>query len=202
MVISHRHKFIFIKTSKTAGTSLEVFLSDVCGEEDVLTPIIPHVEPHRPRNFKDGGFFNHMPGQQIAGLISPEIWDNYFKFCVERNPWDKTLSHFHMLKYRAEEPLSLAQYFEKKSFPRDFGKYTNTMGELLVDKILRYETLDQELGSLFADLGIPYAGSIGVWAKSAYRTDRRHYSNILTAQQADEVAQVFSREIELLGYEF
>src|SRR5919106_3187962 len=56
MIISHKYKFIFIKTGKTAGTSIEVFLSQHCGADDVVTPIFPHVEPHKPRNFS--GYFN------------------------------------------------------------------------------------------------------------------------------------------------
>ena len=39
MIISHRHKFIFVKTKKTAGTSIETLLASVCGEEDVITEI-------------------------------------------------------------------------------------------------------------------------------------------------------------------
>ncbi len=39
MIISHRHQFIFVKTSKTAGTSVEMALSAVCGDTDVLTPL-------------------------------------------------------------------------------------------------------------------------------------------------------------------
>jgi len=39
MIISHKHKFIFIKTRKTAGTSIEIFLSQFCGKNDTLTPI-------------------------------------------------------------------------------------------------------------------------------------------------------------------
>ena len=39
MIISHKHKFIFIKPQKTAGTSVELLLSRICGPEDVITPL-------------------------------------------------------------------------------------------------------------------------------------------------------------------
>ena len=39
MIVSHSRKFIFLKTRKTAGTSLEIALSKYCGPEDILAPI-------------------------------------------------------------------------------------------------------------------------------------------------------------------
>jgi len=39
MIISHTHKFIFIKSEKTAGTSIEAALSRYCSGDDVVTPI-------------------------------------------------------------------------------------------------------------------------------------------------------------------
>ena len=56
MIISHKYKFIFIKTLKTAGTSLEVYLSSICGEKDIFTPIFPKIKEHQSRNFRP--FFN------------------------------------------------------------------------------------------------------------------------------------------------
>jgi hypothetical protein len=38
MIISHKHKFIFIKPHKTAGTSVELLLSRICGINDIITP--------------------------------------------------------------------------------------------------------------------------------------------------------------------
>ena len=58
MIVSHRHRFIFIKTRKTASTSIEIALSQFCGPEDIITPIHPDDEAIRrslgypgPQNF-------------------------------------------------------------------------------------------------------------------------------------------------------
>jgi hypothetical protein len=37
VIISHKHRFIYIKTRKTASTSLEIALSAFCGPDDILT---------------------------------------------------------------------------------------------------------------------------------------------------------------------
>jgi hypothetical protein len=202
MVISHKYRFIFVKTAKTAGTSIEVFLSGVCGEQDVFTPIFPPVAPHRARNFEGTGFENHLPAAQIRKIVGDDIWSSYYKFCVERNPWDKTLSHFHMLRFRSGEELTLEQYFENKDFCANFGLYTDDLGAPIVDRILRYEHLNDDLSSVFTSLGIPFAGTLGVRAKAEYRDDHRPYKEVLSESQARLIEEVLRDEIALLGYEY
>lgn len=57
MILSHHHRFVFIKGVKVAGTSAEIALSQVCGPEDIVTPITPADERFRmgttgePRNY-------------------------------------------------------------------------------------------------------------------------------------------------------
>ena len=47
MIVSHKNKFIFLKTRKTAGSSIEIALSKHCGPEDIITQIAPSEEKMR-----------------------------------------------------------------------------------------------------------------------------------------------------------
>ena len=202
MVISHKYRFIFIKTGKTAGTSIEVFLSSVCGPDDVLTPIYPIVESHTPRNH--AGFYNRMPAHEIREKVGPSIWQSYFKFCVERNPWEKTVSYFHMARARYGEQLSMDQFLGSKELPINYPRYTelNDASKVIVDRVILYEDLQNGLNEVFGRLHIPFGGSLEPRAKSNYRSDRRPYTEVFTPDQAEFVRRVYLPEIELHGYSY
>ena len=240
MIISHKYKFIFIKTQKTAGTSIEVFLSDLCDERDIITPIKPLVEGHKPRNYrgyfnclpeiillrknqkairntienlkKRRKFFNHIPGYLVRRRVSKSIWNNYFKFCVERNPWDKTLSMYHMVRHRIGRPDlafddflegNLQDYYTDFQHCINYPCYMDISGnEIIVDRVLKYEKLNEELKTVFDSLNVPFDGALHVKAKSNWRKDRSDYRNNYTSKQKNKVAKLFQKEIELHGYDF
>jgi hypothetical protein len=229
MIISHKYKFIFIKTAKTAGTSIEVFLSSGCGRMDIVTPIAPPIEGHQPRNHqgfinpipeileRPGKFFsalrhtitsrekfyNHMPASLVQKRVPARVWKTHLKFCVERNPWDKVLSHYHMHAAREGGSLSLDEYLARGRFPINYFRYTDPSGDkIIVDRVLRYENLLAELSEVFSQLRIPFDGTLGVKAKSEYRTDRRPYQQVFNEEQRTIVEAAFAREIELHGYRF
>jgi len=226
MIISHKYKFIFLKTQKTAGTSIEVFLSQLCGDKDVLTLVRPHVEPHVARNYRGlwnpvrelveykerragpvinqllrlKKFYNHIPGRLLKCRLSGTVWNDYFKFCVERNPWDKTLSHYYMVKARKGGNLSFDDYLAAGKFVLNFPIYADANDQMLVDKVVKYESLNDGLRQVFAQLGIPYDGTLGVWAKSEHRKDRGPYQNAYTAKQSGLIEKFYAKEIQMHGY--
>lgn len=54
MIVSYKNNFIFIKTKKTAGSSLESVLACYCGDDDIVTPLGDQEEIERHRDFPEG----------------------------------------------------------------------------------------------------------------------------------------------------
>jgi len=144
-----------------------------------------------------------MPASLVQKRVPGQVWNGYFKFCVERNPWDKVLSHYHMRAARQSGSFSLDEYLATGRFPLNYFRYTDLTGEkIIVDRVLRYENLMNDLAEVFAKLNIPFEGSLGIRAKSEYRTDRRPYRETFNEEQRAIVERAFAREIELHGYRF
>lgn len=112
--------YIFVKTAKVAGTSLELALREHLGSDDVATPVASYDEEKAaalnyppPQNFHKeyvartqlscarGMFHEHTWAYEIRGMVPREVWDDYFVFTIDRDPLDKSISnYFH---YRRPE---------------------------------------------------------------------------------------------------
>jgi hypothetical protein len=99
--------------------------------------------------------------------------------------------------------LSLDEYLARGRFPiNDFRYMDRRHSKIIVDRIVRFENLLVELGEIFAQLNIPFEGTLAVAAKSEYRADRRPYREVFNDQQRRIVEKAFAKEIELHGYRF
>nr|WP_319387204.1 hypothetical protein [uncultured Roseibium sp.] len=205
MIVSHRHRFIFVKTVKTAGTSIEVDLNKVLGADDIATPIVPAVAGHTPQNFafRKYGLFsrncsNHMSAREIRKIIGRRVFRKYFVFCVEREPIDKCMSHYSMLinspvHNGGNEDLTWDDYVARGKFPVDVGKYTDRHGGLLVHRILKYENLAEELRSVADMLG--FKVDLTTKAKSGFREICP-----VSEQQAQIIYDAFAKSNRYTGY--
>jgi hypothetical protein len=226
MIISHSHRFIFIKSAKTAGTSVEAALSGFCGGNDVVTPLGPY-GVNRDKAGKwvhsamnAGDFQQHDHGRTIRDKVPDEVWSRYFKFSIARNPWDRALSLFFW-KYRNDPALktrrrfyhhlgiSFDEFRGAKSlfsrFVREGDWQTNDRfylidGELCVDFIVRYENLTHDLNRVCESVGLPPVELPHL--KSGIRSQGHHYSAYYDAQSRDTVADRHRNDIRLFGYRF
>jgi len=226
MIISHQYKFIFLKTHKTAGTSTEIALSRFCGDDDIITPITPDDEELRhqlgyrgPQNYYDSltkyqwsdwklflrtgkrraRFYNHISANEIRDRVNTKIWNSYFKFCFERNPWDKVLSYYYWRNRKKQCP-AMNEFISSGSFRRasDFDLYTID-GEIAMDFIGRYEKLEDDLDYIQTQINLPEKLQL-VKAKAGHRKNREHYKDILSQDEIDMISNVFYKEIEYFGY--
>jgi hypothetical protein len=249
MIISHKYHFIFIKTAKTAGTSIEVFLSPLCGESDILTPFSEPEPWHDPRNYT--GWFNpmndlktkwdfmrrkrnsqavwpiretlsyfsrkikyyhHIPAWQIRNRLPPDIWQNYYKFCIERNPYDKVISAWSWYKHKKGTEITLDGYLKKCEqwmgsrdhavgiWPYNYLNYTEPNSDkLMVDKIVYYEHLKDELPVIFKQLNIDAVFDKFPTSKGGLRNGS-DYREILTPYQRNIIDNLFVKEFEMHGY--
>ena len=230
MIISHRHRFIFIKTMKTAGTSLEICLSGICGPEDVITPISTADERTRkalgfrgPQNDRvplasytkrdwarfflqrrAQRFYNHMPIREFQPYLQPDEYRDYFKFAVERNPYDKLISAFHFANRNEVRFPTLSDYIRSglAGQPHGFDLYSLN-NEPVVNRIYRFESLPDALDDLTQQLGLNEPLTLPEKkAKGNIRPRGRHYSTYFSPEDKAWADRVFAREIAHYGYTF
>lgn len=157
-VISHAFKFVFIKTHKTGGTAIETCLSAILPDSDILTPIFPDEgEGHMARNYKTnrGVIRNHMSASKVIKLLDNDCRD-YFFWCVEREPIEKCLSFYAMLKNSPHfgkdcKDMTWEDYLKRGDFPIDSTKYYSqpnspfSKENILVDQIIDYHNIRDNL---------------------------------------------------------
>lgn len=87
MFISHKYKVIFVHIQRTGGTSiLKTF--------EALDPDLVKILPFNPAKKRT----KHCFASDIQELIDEEVFTNYAKFSVVRNPFDRMVSWYLMLK--------------------------------------------------------------------------------------------------------
>lgn len=149
MIVSHKHKFIFIKTHKTATQTFLKFIKPHLGPDDVMAGDPPndrqgdeHVEDTQvnvdkvfPQTGKSAldykeKYGNHLPWFMIKEIVGDDIWNKYTKFTIERDPYDRILSLFYFQNPTIVKPGILIsddkkqKHIQDKTFP-DTLKWMN-----------------------------------------------------------------------------
>ncbi len=211
-IISFRYNFIFVKTRKAGGTSVEVALSKRIEQRAIVTPILPAVEGHTPRNYESnhgsmGVFYNHMTALEIQERLGKTLFGNMYKFTIEREPVSKCISHFHMLRNSSLHnnngcyKLSWDEYCEAGDFPIDIEKYSDIRKgrrQLICDEVIPYEAMNARLGEIMKERGIDEF-TISEREKSQYSKNKIVYIDNVTPAQKVAIYDAFLESLTVSG---
>jgi hypothetical protein len=116
MIISHKHKYIYIRPMKTASSSIEKYLinSVYNRNSDIHNRVSPKVAGP------------HLNASQICSHMDKNKWDEYTKMVSERNPFDKVVSLYYWEVKRQDPkiPINLKQIQNNKQVAfKEFDKW-------------------------------------------------------------------------------
>ncbi|MER8810908.1 sulfotransferase family 2 domain-containing protein [Mesorhizobium australicum] len=157
-------------------------------------------------------FDHNISAIELRAQIPEQEWHSFLKFTVARNPFDRAISkYFHDRHQNASLEIVPGSQPSKD----DINEYLQTLPDRdltnwhiyaddkvsLVDRIMRYENLSEEIASLLRSLGI--AEEIALpRAKGAWRTNREPYRSIIGTELRRKIEAVASNEFELMCYKW
>lgn len=217
MLVSHKKKFIFIKSVKTASTSVEVFFEKYCTDDENWEPQhhrCSSVSPagiigSRGPNGRESKYYNHMPAKEIKDLVGDRLWEDYFKFTVVRNPYDKMVSAF----YHFEMSRNPEKYrFSKESDIELFRNWVKNGGKLadrhiycideeeVVDFYIRYDRLNEGIKTVCEKLKLDFNPEMLPKLKGEFRNKRYKTRDFYDSETAASVQSLFEFEIQRFDF--
>ncbi|MFY0619068.1 sulfotransferase family 2 domain-containing protein [Shimia sp.] len=219
MILSKSHNFIFVHVPKTAGTAMTSALEPygVYPPRSLWRsfvrrlPIIQSPDQVYLRK--------HETAAGIKRKLGAEVFSQFHRFAVVRNPYDHAVSHYEFMKqfrlpkiaekvanmsfsdylrYRMKPPFWNDTFFAR--LPNQSYFLTDNAGSLLVDQILRFETLADDFDQLAKKLDFDGV-SLRRENETVSRADKRPWQSYFDDEAKSLVDQLYDVDFGLLGYQ-
>ena len=192
-MISHKYKCIFIHIPKTAGTTIENLLIDR------LVPIAGGSSHEKISYYKKK---------------YPHQFNDYYKFSCVRNPWDRIVSAFFYISKGGNQSSGdkkLMEIFgnnfknfvlkidtlEQSLFLTPQYEFIFTNNRLLLDKVVKFESLEFDLKKVFNKLNLSVQK-----VYQSRQSQHRHYTDYYDEETRQIIAEKYSKDIDYFGYKF
>ncbi len=207
-MISHAKTFIFVHIPKTGGTSIARMLNK-------------HGVMLQGKQNYDSVYFKHATAAEIKRMMGDE-YDRYFTFAFVRNPWDWVVSNYEYnrglhrpfvkgTEYAVCSKENTPGWARAMDFPEWLDWWTGTLkpsqvgmlqdehGEMLVDEVLKFESLGESYERLARRIGLESRGkALPHLERSPQR--EKDYSVYYDPQTTDLVKAHFGDDLRVLGY--
>ncbi len=211
---------------------MEIALSQLLGLDDIITPARPDLESQREQgvggqNYRldhpdvpkrplwrrvlgrperyyhpTVGYYEHMPGWRVRKYVGEDVWNSYYKFAFERNPWDRQVS-FYFYKTRGKgNPQSFEQFLKNKdkAYVGNYDIYAID-GDIAVDFVGLYENVDKDFQKALQEIGLEEKIALPK-ANVSNKKDGSGYRQFFTDETRDMMAEWYAPEISKFGYKF
>jgi len=199
-MISHELRSIFVHVQKTGGSSIR----DALG--------MAQFDAHK-----------HRFASELRAIYGADTWNQYFKFAFVRNPWDRLVSWWEMMRrnvvegrprngfqrYVMERAGTFAEFLQqcdaeyrdadgaKWIYRNQLDYLTDADDVLLVDFVGRFEQLQLDFSRVAARLNVA-----PITLPRVNATVRRPYASYYSRELRELVAERYAKDIEAFGYLF
>ncbi|MCH9697114.1 MAG: sulfotransferase family protein [Gammaproteobacteria bacterium] len=207
MIISFQRKFVFVAIPKTAGHAIRESLQQDLAKNDWEQCTLFDNKLFPVNQLAELGH-GHISCQQIQPYLLPDIWEEYFKFCFVRNPYDRFVSYCCFSNQDNQrmqsEPLATMKMVlennknQQKILFRPQYQFVYTLsGERLVDYVGRYEHLQSDFNHICAKLAIPTRSLSLVNASR-----RASYFHYFDSELQEMVYSFYEKDFKYFNYVF
>lgn len=178
MLISNKHKFIFIKPRRAAGSAVQELL-----------------KPHA-----DMQLTQHTTAAECKQK-HPKEWRRYEKIACIRHPYERVVSHYCR---RVDEGIfsgTISDFIIEKYRPLTVYAHVNIDDRVDVDHWIFFEDLSESIGRIFTHFGLPLPEEIPVLKPSS--KNGQHHRLFLSNEDIEAINYIYSEDVQLarrLGY--
>ena len=213
-MISHKHKAIFIHIPKTGGTSIEKFFN--------ISPFnnkLPDYTNLVGYDKKLGIHLQHATVSQIIehNLIPDNIWNEYFKFTIVRNPFDKMYSEYNWISKDIKIKDSFLNFINKAGKYREVLNnrsiweyrgdhltnqidYIQHNNKIQVDYIARFENFQREIETILGFLKIDK--KFDIHSKKIKDKIFKQYYHFYSRIDKKIIEKAYKEDLEFFDYFF
>lgn len=212
MLVSRKFGFLFVHIPKTAGISITRALEPLC--EPRTETFLRRLSRHLPirEDVAKVCLPRHATAQWMQTKLGKDAFGALHSFAVVRHPLERVYSHYDFTRRRKEhhwhqrmQSASFADYLDylaSRSPARrltQFDFVAGADGRMLVNSVLRFETIQDDFAAFCVKLGLPVLPNLGSHNRSPENTQR---AEALADPKARKlVSDLYARDFVAFGYQ-
>jgi hypothetical protein len=151
----------------------------------------------------------HETAQEIRAF-DESAWNDFYKFCFVRNPYEKEVSDYIWKVESKERPTSFREFLKNKRGENPHSRegvefpYKNKLiytidGKIAVDYIAKYENILKEMRVICKNIRVPFNKDEFPYAK---KIKKYNYKSYYTNEEKKIVEDMYDEEMEQFNYSF